>query len=720
MTSLIGCRGAGCGKLANRGHGGRRNEQSGVGELTGFTMQAREALVAIIVVIIFAVIGGTLLLRRRRRSRQAPDPRAEDAQGGRWLVSKNEQHFGPVTFDQLRTYARDGLVTRSDLIRRAGAQAWTPARDVRDLFPLPPPVPTALAVRRPAEIALSAQDRIAAPPVNEAQALRHVTAETLGHAAGQDPDPPQWSQYRSANEPSGNGRKPRNYFARHWRGELSLPLSYWINGILAGIAAVLVVEVINTSVDFKDDFQPGLALAAEILVWATTSLIAIWRLVGVWRSATNYQRARKKFWGPVAKVLVIVGAAESVAGFALVGGPQINELYKIYRGDEEIGGYTFRVLRDGRELEFSGGITFGAAKDFQRFLDAMPAVQVVHLNSPGGRIAEAGRIGRLLSARKLSTYVVGNCLSACTTVFLSGRERLISPQGRLGFHQPDFPGLTNEERRNLIANEERRLRQLGVSAAFAHRANLAPPEDMWFPTVAELIAEHVATRVVNALDFALSDIDVSGLTNQGLRNQLMSDPMYAQIRRYQPEQYASIVDTFEDGLKRGASGTELIEAIKPPVTATFFRMLPYAADEDVLAVMRFFVTNASKMQATDPSDCYYSVRPAEASKAMTESLRKKYPDEEEDEWAMRRRIIENFAESNVRMPNEQEMLPLKNKLQTAMRMRFGIDADLIGSSTIPFEKHAALCSVTIGYFEEMLRLPSKEAVAFFRYLRVHL
>jgi len=683
-------------------------------------MQAREALVAIIAVIIIALVGG-VLLQRRRRSRHAPAPGAEDAHSGdRWFVSKNDQQFGPVTFDQLRAYARDGSVTRSDLIKRAGAQAWTRARDIRELFPFPPPVPTAPAIRRPAEITLSAHDRVAAPPVSEAQALRHVTADALRHAAGPDPDPSRWSQDRSAKEPGGNvGRKRRNYFARHWRGELSLPVSYWINGILAGIAAALVVEVINTSVDFKDDFQPGLALAAEILIWTTTSLIAIWRLVGVWRSATNYRRALKIFWGPVAKVLVIVGAAESVAGFALVGGPQINELYKIYRGDEEIGGYAFRVLRDGRELEFSGGITFGAAKDFQRFLDAMPAVQVVHLNSPGGRIAEAGRIGRLLSARKLSTYVVGNCLSACTTVFLSGRERLISPQGRLGFHQPDFPGLTNEERRNLIANEELRLRKLGVSAAFAHKANLAPPEDMWFPTVAELIAEHVATRVVNALDFALSDIDVSDLTNEGIRSQLMSDPMYAQIRRYRPEQYARIVDTFEDGLKRGTSGTELLEAIKPPVTSTFLEMLPYAADEDVLAVMRFFVTNASKIRATDPSDCYYSVRPAEASKAMADSLRKKYPGEEEDEWAMRRRVIENFAGGNARMPDEQEMLSLKKKLQAAMRMRFGIDADLIGSNTIPFEKHSALCSVTIGYFEEILKLPRDEAVAFFRHLRVH-
>jgi hypothetical protein len=683
-------------------------------------MPAREAFVAALAFVIVATLGSALLLLRSRRRRHQskvaaahyPGAGAEPS-GKNWLVSKNDQQFGPITFEQLISYVREGLVTRSDLLTRAGSQAWMRAEEVRGLFPSPPPLPTVLAARRPTDIALSVHDRVAAPWVREDQALQHVTADALRHAAGQDPDPFRWAQQRDTIAPR------RNYFARHWRGELSLPVSYWVNGLLAGLAAVLIAAAINTSVNFKDDFQPGLALSAEVVIWATTSLIAIWRLVGLWRSATNYQRALKIFWGTVAKVLVVVGVAEALASFALVGAPQIYELYKIFRGDAEIGGYAFRVLRDGRELEFSGGITFGAAKDFQRFLDAMPAVQIVHLNSPGGRIAEAVRIGRLISARKLSTYVVGNCLSACATIFLSGRERLISAQGRLGFHQPDFPGLTSEERLGLVANEELRLRRLGVSAGFAHKANLAPPDDMWFPSVAELIAEHVATRVVNSLDFAQSDIVVTDLTHEGIRRQLMDDPMYAQIRKFFPDHYARIVDAFEDGLKRGASGNELLETLKTPATSAFFAMLPYAHDEDVLAVMRFFVTNASKIRAADPSDCYYLIRPTEAGKAMTDRLRQRYPSQEDAEWAMRRRVIENFDGGNVRIPDEQEMLPLKKKLQAAIRMRFGNDADLISSNTIPLEKHSALCSVTIGYFEEMLKLPRKDAVAYFRYLRVH-
>jgi hypothetical protein len=688
-------------------------------------MQAREVLVAVVAVITTAVIGGLVLLlanlRRRRRSElaSARDLSAAALSDDNWFVAKGDQQFGPITFDQLRSYLQDGLVTRSDLLKRLGSPTWTRAQDVRGLFPLRPSLPTEPAVRGPADIALSVHDRVAAPPVSEAQALRHLTADLL-HAAGADIGMERPAPDQSAQPPIvGADRKRSNYFARHWRGELSLPVSYWINGILAGIATLSVNVGVHVATDFKDDFQPGIALATETLIWTITSAITIWQLVGVWRSATHYRKALKIFWGVVAKVAVVLCAALWVHDFAVTGALQIKDLYDIYRGDAKMGTYAFRVLRDGRELEFSGGITFGAAKDLQRFLDAMPAVQVVHLNSPGGRVAEAARMAYLISVRKLATYVVGSCLSACTTIFLSGRERLISPQGRLGFHQPDAAGLTEEERRDVIANSEMLLRQLGVSAAFAHKANLAPPDDMWFPSVAELIAEHVATRVVNSLDFAMSNVDISDLSNDGIRNYLMNDPMYAQIRKYRPEQYARIVDTFEDALKRGVSGTELLEALKPPVTSTFFEMLPYAPDEDVLAVFRFFVTNASKIRASDPSDCYYSVRPAEANQAMADRLRKKYPNEEDDEWAMRRRVIENFTGVPVRIPSEQEMLPLKKKLQAAVRMRYGIDADLIESATIPFEKHSTFCSVIIGYFEEILNWPRQDAVAYFRHLRAH-
>jgi hypothetical protein len=44
---------------------------------------------------------------------------------------------------------------------------------------------------------------------------------------------------------------------------------------------------------------------------------------------------------------------------------------------------------------------------------------------------------------------------------------------------------------------------LGVSEEFARKANQAKPDDMWFPTSAELIAEGVVTRIVQSSDFAV-------------------------------------------------------------------------------------------------------------------------------------------------------------------------------------------------------------------------
>ena len=82
-------------------------------------------------------------------------------------------------------------------------------------------------------------------------------------------------------------------------------------------------------------------------------VVFVWQMVGVWRSATNYQRIRlKSYWGGIAKFLVIIALLRTIVEFGQTGAPQIAEYYKIYAGDNEVGKYTFRVLGDGRNLNF--------------------------------------------------------------------------------------------------------------------------------------------------------------------------------------------------------------------------------------------------------------------------------------------------------------------------------------------------------------------------------
>jgi hypothetical protein len=292
--------------------------------------------------------------------------------------------------------------------------------------------------------------------------------------------------------------KPRsqNYFARHWRGELSLPKSYWLNGVLGGVAVGAVIAGFGIVIAREGDAKPLLWLAAIGAIWLCVLLFAAWQSVGVWRSATRYKRSGRSFWGGAAKTMTVLGALQSAATFATVGAPQLAGIFEIVTGDSRVGPHQFHVLANGQMLEFSGGITFGVASEMEGFLDAMAGVRTVRLDSIGGRIVEAQKMSDIIKARGLSTFVARDCLSACTIVFLGGNERYLLSSARLGFHQPTFRGMTAGARRDTIAGEVQRLQRFGLSWAFAERANTATPSGMWYPDKDELLREHVVTRLV--------------------------------------------------------------------------------------------------------------------------------------------------------------------------------------------------------------------------------
>src|SRR5882724_13024229 len=132
-------------------------------------MQAREFLFAIVAVGGIAAISGAVLLLARwfRSERAAPrypgagnddGVRATAPSGDTWLVAKNNQQFGPITFDQLRAFAHDGLLRRTDPLKRTGSQTWIRAGEVRELFSSPPPLATASTGRGAADFALSVHD----------------------------------------------------------------------------------------------------------------------------------------------------------------------------------------------------------------------------------------------------------------------------------------------------------------------------------------------------------------------------------------------------------------------------------------------------------------------------------------------------------------------------------------------------------------------------------
>jgi hypothetical protein len=98
---------------------------------------------------------------------------------------------------------------------------------------------------------------------------------------------------------------------------------------------------------------------------------------------------------------------------------------------------TFELVGGGR-LIANGTITPGSSKTFAAEIERRgDYVKTVVLNSPGGSVADALAMGRLIRARKFATEVEGGkyCVSSCPLVFAGGVERRAGDRAVIGVHQ---------------------------------------------------------------------------------------------------------------------------------------------------------------------------------------------------------------------------------------------------------------------------------------------
>jgi hypothetical protein len=526
------------------------------------------------------------------------------------------------------------------------------------------------------------------------------------------------STVNQASKPTADHK--RNYFVRHWRGELSLPVSYWINGIASNLAMFAVVFAIASQIDQKENYRPVLALLVLVSIWALILAFYLWFLVGTWRSASNYSVSRRaSYWGGIAKFFLVLGALRALVDITNTAIPQLTEVVGILGGDAKVGPHSFKVLLDGQELEFSGGITFGVAAELERLANTLPGLKTVHLNSQGGRIAEAAKMGALIKKKSLNTYVARSCLSACTIVFLNGKERFITNESRIGFHQPSFPGLSAADQRASIMQEEARLRALGVSPAFARKANSAAPNDMWIPSAAELVRERVATTLVSGNEYAFSGVSHS-LSKDKFQAALDALPTFKAIRKIDLAEYTKLVDGLQRAVDRGQSIPEINSELSPIVVAVFSRILPHASDEHLLKFSDLIVRTTRTYNKDDPSACYLYLKTNKSAQEAAKVLmmRSKHKSLANEEDALQAQILDAYTGEMRPFPAESEITPLFTRLAVLLESK-GIDLSTLGSEdNITPDKYARYCNSTASLFEEISRLPARDASTLLRFLLI--
>ena len=191
----------------------------------------------------------------------------------------------------------------------------------------------------------------------------------------------------------------------------------------------------------------------------------------------------------LAQIVVLATAVPLIFfGFA-VQLPSIG--YVVSQGAKMARGPLWHVTVDRRVLIVRGEFTHGLADAVEQSLTANRSVGIVVFESPGGDIAEAMRIGRDIEQSGLETGVATECSSACTYSFIAGRERILLPGGRLGFHACRKAVWYIECETKKYSTY---LAASGIDEIFIRRALSVNPQDIWYPKAEELLAAHVITR----------------------------------------------------------------------------------------------------------------------------------------------------------------------------------------------------------------------------------
>lgn len=371
---------------------------------------------------------------------------------------------------------------------------------------------------------------------------------------------------------------PAGYILRHWRGELPLPIAYWINGVLLSMTVTLLHR---QGVRLAEDAPIRLGSVLGALMLLAFLAITAWSIVGGMRSSRHHvARGGLLGWAIAAQLMLAFTAANLLRTMHINALPQLKEFGLIALGADPLMEIEVEVATDGKAMVLRGTFGTGSAETVRRQLAAAPHVKTLMLESSGGRLKEAGTVADLVRARALNTYVESHCESACTYVFLAGVDRAATPNARVGFHSPTFPGLNEDAQQRLTEQMLAVYRAAGISKPFLEHVAATSPASMWYPTRDELIENGVLNRVSLGGEVASLGA-VIFRSKKELALAYRSVPALLAVDKRFPGTIDAAVDAAWQARLQGSSDADVNSAARDVLSASYPRLLAAANEESL-------------------------------------------------------------------------------------------------------------------------------------------
>jgi len=152
------------------------------------------------------------------------------------------------------------------------------------------------------------------------------------------------------------------------------------------------------------------------------------------------------------------------------------------------------------------------------YLFEHPEIKILKLTGPGGFMPAAREMASKIIEFDLNTVAYGECESACTTIFLAGKNRTLEADAKLGFHRQwvdkeqekiyydtmketkgwknefDYIAWIYDVLADNIVKDIEFMESRGVSIEFIIKALSIDSVDIWEPTREELWTAGVLTE----------------------------------------------------------------------------------------------------------------------------------------------------------------------------------------------------------------------------------
>ena len=295
------------------------------------------------------------------------------------------------------------------------------------------------------------------------------------------------------------------YIARHWRGELTLPVSFWVNNFLLATPVGFGIGALAAWITVTGDYLRGGSIAL-LVAWPLLLLFSVWCIVGAWRSSTAFaESGGSSLWAGLAKLVLLASAASTLATALWDFVPNVGAYLRMARGIDPIGHVQATLSADGRRLRLHGPLGLGDGERVRVLTTKNAGVRIVELESPGGRLKEGEEIAALVKQAAWHTRTTGDCESACTLIHMAGARKQLLPGGRLGFHRASA-GTLNPMLDSLANRELVRIyRQAGLPERFIERTLATPASRMWHPSRDELVGAGLVSVAERPLDIELPE-----------------------------------------------------------------------------------------------------------------------------------------------------------------------------------------------------------------------